>query len=173
MLVLIGAVATIIQTVVVILGVRFAVTSLRQSEASRNLDVIKSLIEGLSSPQGYAERYAILDRGKVAPGELSREDYLLYLRTCDQFQRIGFLARQEFMSGDYLIRMFSATLVSLWTCMEDFVRFVRNEKGLSTFAVDFEWFAAESASYRHQRFPGEVLRLAINPASENAESSAD
>jgi hypothetical protein len=157
----ISVVATVIQTVTVLLGVRFAITSLRQNEASRNLDVIKALIDSLSSPEGYAERYAILDRGKVNPAGLSREDHLLYLRVCDQFQRISFLARQEFMSGDYLIRMFSATLVSIWGCVEEFVSYMRTQKGLSNFAVDFEWFASESASYRRQHFPGEVLRLAL------------
>ena len=164
LIVLIGIVATVVQTVVVLLGVRFAITSLRQNEASRNLEAIKALIDGLSSPEGYVERYAILDRGNVNPAELSREDQLLYMRVCDQFQRISFLARQEFMSGDYLIRMFSATLVSLWGCVEEFVTHVRTQKGLSNFAVDFEWFASESASYRRQHFPGEVLRLAIGPA---------
>jgi hypothetical protein len=160
---LISVVATVVQTIVVLLGVRFAIASLRQNEASRNLEVIKALIDGLSSPDGYAERYAILDRGKVNPAGLSREDHLLYLRVCDQFQRISFLARQEFMSGDYLIRMFSATMVSIWGCVEEFVGYMRTEKGLSNFAVDFEWFAGESALYRRQHFPGEVLRLAIGP----------
>jgi hypothetical protein len=126
-------------------------------------------MDSLSSPEGYAERYAILDRGKVDPVELSRGDHLLYLRVCDQFQRISFLARQEFMSGDYLIRMFSATLVSLWECVEEFVGYMRTQKGLSNFAIDFEWFASESASYRRQHFPGEVLRLAARRASPDPE----
>jgi hypothetical protein len=164
LIVLISVVATVVQTIVVLLGVRFAITSLRQSEASRNLEVIKALIDSLSSPEGYAERYAILDRGKVNPAVLSREDHLLYLRVCDHFQRISFLARQEFMSGDYLIRMFSATLVSIWGCVEEFVNYMRTQKGLSNFAVDFEWFASESASYRRKHFPGEALCLAIGPA---------
>lgn len=160
----ITVVATVVQTIVVVLGVRFAIISLRQGEASRNLEVIKGLIEGLSSPEGYAERYAILDRGKVDPASLSREDHLMYLRVCDQFQRISFLAGQDFMSGGYLIRMFSATLVSIWECVEDFVSYMRIQKGLSNFAVDFELFAGEAANYRREHFPGEVLRLALSPA---------
>lgn len=146
MLVVIGAAATVVQTLVVVLGIRFAVASLRQNETSRNLEAIKALLDGMSAPEGYAERYAILDRGTVRPEELSREDYLLYLRTCDQFQRVCFLARQEFMSGDYLVRMFSATLVSLWGCVEEFARDVRTRRGLSNFAEDFGWFANRAAT---------------------------
>ena len=172
MLVVIGAAATVIQTIVVVLGVRFAVASLRQNEASRNLEVIKALLDGMSSPEGYVERYAIFDRGAVRPEELSREDYLLYLRVCDQFQRICFLARQESMSGDYLVRMFGATLVSLWGCVEGFAGDVRTRRGLTNFAADLEWFANRAADYRRRRFPGEILRPGLDPpAPDPAEPS--
>lgn len=160
MLDVISAAAAVVQTVVVVLGVRYAVTSLRQNEQARNLEIIKTMLDAMSSPAGYVERYAILERGTVHPEGLTREDYLLYLRTCEQFQRICSLARHEPLT---VVRMFSATLVSIWGCVELFVLDVRARRGLTNFAEDFEWFAERAGAYRRQRFPGEMLRLGLDP----------
>ncbi|TMR04730.1 hypothetical protein ETD83_08060 [Actinomadura soli] len=152
--------ATIIQAVTVILGILFAIMQLRQVSLARNLETMKSLFDGFAELSSYAERKAILDTGPVEPQTASEQDLLLYARHADFFHSLGFHSRNKFVSRRYLLELYSGGIISMWQCLEPFVQYMRDEKGVSNYSHDFEALAAAAQAYRAKNFPSESLRWA-------------
>lgn len=155
----VASIATIFESVVVATGIAFAVVQLRELRRARNLETIKLVFEGFHDRGAYAERDAILERGPVVPEEASSEERLLYMWTADYFQRLGFLSDQGFVSRDYINRMYSGTIISIWDCLEPFVGYMRGQAGLSNYSCDFQSLVESAREYRSRAYPGEALRF--------------
>ncbi|MFD0689160.1 DUF4760 domain-containing protein [Actinomadura fibrosa] len=152
--------AAIIQAIAVILGILFAVVQLRQVSMARNLETMNTLFDGFDELSTYAERKAILDTGPVDPATASERDLLLYARHADFFHSLGFYSRNKFVSRRYLLELYSGGIISMWQCLEPFVQYMRDEKGVSNYSHDFEDLATAARAFRAKRFPSENLSWA-------------
>jgi hypothetical protein len=163
----IATIATVVQTVVVVFGIGFAIVQLRQVRSARNLDTIQTVFEGFATTQAYKERWSILTAGTVRVDETDEEHFLLCMRTSDYFQRVGFLASHGFVDVAYVLRMYSGTILSLWQCLRPFVEYMRTTKGLSNYSYEFERLAKLAEAYRRTTFRGETIAFAASgtPAS--------
>ena len=152
--------ATIIQAVIIVLGILFAVVQLRQVSMARNLETMKILFDGFDELSSYAQRKAILDTGPVDLATASEQDLLLYAQQADLFHSLGFYSRNRFVSRRYLLELYSGGIISMWQCLEPFVQYMRTEKGVSNYSHDFETLAAAARVYRAKKFPSENLSWA-------------
>src|SRR5712692_7589286 len=113
--------AVILQALILAVGIIFAVVPWLQAQKARHLATIEIVFEGFHNAEAYRERQAILARGPVAVKDISQDEQFKLMGTSDYFQRIGFLVNHRFISGRYVLQMYSGTIVSIWECVRPFV----------------------------------------------------
>lgn len=163
-----ASVATVLQTVVVIAGVWFAVSQIRQSTQARELESLVAIFDRMRAP----ERGASIEHLLTLPPAISEwadADLAVADSEHQDFEQLGFLVRHRFLREQLIMEMYSLLIIDAWRALESFERAERDRMGAPGFGRSFERLAIRATKYRLDRglrVDGRVSRRAPRPVTE-------
>jgi hypothetical protein len=169
------SVATLLQTLVVVAGVWFAVSQIRQSTQARELESLVAIFDRMRAP----ERGASIEHLLTLPptlGDWTDEDLAVAASEHQDFEQLGFLVRHRFLREQLIMEMYSLLIIDAWRALEPFERSERDRMGAPGFGRSFERLASRATKYRLDRglrVDGRVSRRALRPTTEAVEAAKE
>ncbi|KYC43250.1 hypothetical protein WA1_14250 [Scytonema hofmannii PCC 7110] len=125
----ISAISSLIQTVVIIITVIFAVLQVRQTNRSHKLDVSIRLFDELSSPNSRKNRTFIYSLKGREPSQLTTEDFLIIDEVLSSLDRVWILIQNGQVDNEFVYDIYGEMFLKLWGVLHPTVIHERGRRG--------------------------------------------
>ena len=125
----ISAISSLIQTVVIIITVIFAVWQIRQTNRSHKLDVFIRLFDELSSPSSRKNRAFIYSLKGRDPSHLTTEEFLSIDEVLSSLDRVWILIQNGQLEKEFVYDTYGEIFLKLWGVLQPIVLHERGRRG--------------------------------------------
>lgn len=159
---LVVAVATLIQTAVVVAGVGFALRQIHQAKQARELESLVTIFDRMRP----AERRASIEHMLTLPadiGDWREADRHVANSEHQDFEQLGFLVRHRFLRERLIMEMYSLLIIDAWRALEPYELAEQERMGTPGFGRSFKELSERATAYRLKRgmrIDGRVSRQA-------------
>jgi hypothetical protein len=146
-LLLIGTIATVVQTIAVIAAIFISLPQLKEAGRARELQSLQDVFSGMHTEDADAQRDQVLVL-PVDSSDWSDAEWRLARREGERMQRIGFYVRHGFLRAALVLEMYSLLIINLWRRIGPFVRRERERMSTPRYFRDFEYLNDLAVAYR-------------------------
>jgi hypothetical protein len=152
---LLGVVFTAIQTLIIVLATKYAISQLKESSRSRQLDAIDKILDYVSSEDARLARKKL--HNIQMPVELSqltdeqKDDIEKVMRSWSRLALLISLNLLTDKERDALLRSYSWTIIRNWQIVKGYVEYQRQKSGRKEQWSEIEELAARATSWRRSK----------------------
>jgi hypothetical protein len=155
---IIGAIASIVTTIIAVIGIYPVFRSLRQSERSLRFGVYIKILEMLEATR--EARHLLYDKVPKQPNTasldtLSSDEVEKMDELARTFDKLGLLVKHGVVPLDFVLDFYSRPLVVAWHRLEPHITAERRKRNQPGHMVKFEMLAIEAKKHRDRYHPGE------------------
>lgn len=164
---LVANIATLVQTAVVIAGVGFALSQLRQANQARELEALLRIFDRMRSDG----RRASIEHMLTLSADISEwddADLEIAHSEHEDFEQLGFLVRHRFLRERLIMEMYSLLIIDAWRALQPFELAEQERMGAPGFGRSFRELSNRATIYRGKRglrIDGRVSRKATRASS--------
>jgi hypothetical protein len=120
---------SLIQTVVIVLTIGFAILEIKQLRRSHKLEVFVKLFDELSSPVARKNRVFIYSLKNKKPSELTTDDFLVIDEVLSSLDRAWILVQHKQIDEKFLYDVYGVIFLKIWSVVEPIVIHERKRRG--------------------------------------------
>ena len=125
----ISAISALVQTIVIIVTVGFAILQIRQTNQSHRLDVSIRLFDELSSPTSRKNRAFIYSLKSKDPTQLTTEELLIVDEVLSSLDRAWILIENKQIGSKFVYETYGEIFLKIWVITQPIVMHERKRRG--------------------------------------------
>ncbi len=125
----ISAISSLVQTIVIIVTVGFAILQIKQTNQSHKLDVSIRLFDELSSPSSRKNRAFIYSLKNKDPSQLTTEEILIVDEVLSSLDRAWILVENKQIDSKFVYETYGEIFLKIWGVTQPIVMHERNRRG--------------------------------------------
>lgn len=125
----ISAISSLIQTIVIIVTVGFAIWQIRQTNQSHKLDVSIRLFDELSSPSSRKNRAFIYSLKSKDSSQLTTEELLIVDEVLSSLDRAWILIENKQIDSKFVYETYGEIFLKIWVVTQPIVMQERKRRG--------------------------------------------
>lgn len=152
----ISGIAAIVQAIVVIIALVYAILQLKEASKARSLSVFLPLFEELNSPESVAQRKKLYTQIGSDPALYTDEQEELINNIVNQLDFLGFLTQNKLINFKLAAPLYYGTVIRCWEKSSAYVLHQR-ELRKTKFAYYFEFLYVKCKRYARIYKPDEQI----------------
>jgi hypothetical protein len=147
----IGALATVLGSLVVSITVVLALRQLKEMSAARQIEALSKAFDQLSSRETLEARFYISTHQLSPPDQQTEHEYRIFDQVWRAYERLGIMAKFNLISREIILTAWSNSIVTQWEAIEPYIRYERKASGNINLGSHFEWLYGISKSFTRNR----------------------
>lgn len=152
----ISAIATCIQTVILIAASYYALNQFREARRARVLAILMPLRYEIDGPESRENRFKLFNELPEDLTSLTREQDLVVDQVVVEYDNLGKLIRVGLVDFEVLASMYSLSTERCWRRVAPWVAKERERRGGGLYAEPFQMFAERCIEYNAQTHTEEL-----------------
>ena len=152
----VAAVATLLQTIVVIVAAIFGVHQLNESRRSRGVTAALDIFNRIHNREASQRRWRLYREIGPAYPDITHEQELVMQDVISDMYYLGYLVEEKLVEFRLVAGLYYGTAIRCWRACEPYIRDERARRG-TKFAHYFEKFYLRCVEYMAEEHPDEYV----------------